>query len=101
MEKKAFADDNELALEIATNLETERVKLATQEITVKKSVTGEEARTTLKSKWVAKIIEPGAVPRAYCVPDEKLLNRLAKENHDFKIAGVIFEEVFGLASSKI
>ena len=25
----------------------------------------------------------------------------AKENHDFKIAGVIFEEVFGLASSKI
>ena len=28
MEKKAFADDNELALEIATNLETERVKLA-------------------------------------------------------------------------
>lgn len=50
---------------------------------------------SIKPKWVGRIINPGMVPREYCVPDQKLIDAHAKrygvDETPEPVAGVKFE----------
>jgi hypothetical protein len=74
----------------------EQEVLAAAPVTVHKSVKSDDTSTALVDNWKATIKDASLVPREYCIPDEKALNKLAKIKAEeikagtFRIPGVAF-----------
>jgi hypothetical protein len=59
------------------------------------------AGQSVRNTWKAKIIDADAVPREWCVPDQKMLDAIAKSTNGLKkIAGVEFYEEKTLVNRK-
>jgi len=59
------------------------------------------ATSTLKDNWKWKAVDLGAIPREYLVPDEAMLDSIAKKHHDKKpVAGIEFYNEPGIQVSK-
>lgn len=88
-QQQAFIDKT-----AAISIEQER--LAAAPITVHKSVKSDDTSTAIIDNWKATITAANMVPREYCIPDEKALNKIAKERAKdikagvFNIPGVMF-----------
>lgn len=51
-------------------------------------------QVSVRSKWVARVLDADKVPRDYCTPDIKALNELAKSTEGpSTLPGVVFEDV--------
>jgi hypothetical protein len=87
--KNAIETEQEVFVDIAGNIETEQQELKKQEIVVHKSVKSEDTSTSLIDNWKARIANADLVPRMYCMPDEKVLNKLAKARVDEIKAGTL------------
>ena len=86
----------EVFAEQAANIATEQEALKNAEVVVHKNVKSETVSTSVVHNWKARVLESPKVPREYCCPDEKLLNKVAKERQKdieagiFRIPGVEF-----------
>jgi len=57
----------------------------------KKRVRSDVGVTSKVDQWKWKVIDPDAIPREYLIPDEAMLNSIAKKHHDKKLVpGVLF-----------
>ena len=89
LEKAAVETDSEELLEMAATAEVEIKKDEERDIVVKKSVDGAEAKTTLVKNYKARVIDINKVPREYLIIDEKLINKLAREQkEELSIPGI-------------
>ena len=73
IEAVAYETESTELMDMASDIDAERERIAAQDIKIKKTTTGDEARTTLKKTWHVRVINPSIVSREFCIPDERLL----------------------------
>lgn len=87
--EKAAAKGNE---EKAAELQARREMVQAPTIVVEKKTTKQEGMA-VKTVWKARITDANLVPREYCIPNEKLIDSIAKSTKGtLKVAGVEFYE---------
>ncbi len=54
----------------------------------------DDGSAKVESTWICEIVEPGKVPRQYCMPDQKVLDRVVKDDGVREVAGCKIYESF-------
>lgn len=97
MLKIAEEQNNELALDMAVNIETEQKVIEEKEVNVKTIVKAEDgAKSTITRTWTFEVTDEKALPRFCLMLDEKIVKQLMKENKKeieagtYKIEGIRF-----------
>lgn len=97
MLKMAEENNNELALDIAVNIETEQKAIEEKAVNVKTIVKAEDgAKTTITRTWTFEITDEKIVPRTFLCVDERAIKQLIKdkkeeiENGTLTLAGIRF-----------
>jgi len=97
MLKIAEEQNNELALDMAVNIETEQKAIEEKAVNVKTIVKAEDgAKTTITRTWTFEITDEKIVPRAFLCVDERAIKQLIKdkkeeiENGTLTLAGIRF-----------
>jgi hypothetical protein len=97
MLKIAEEQNNELALDMAVNIETEQKAIEEKAVNVKTIVKAEDgAKSTITRTWVFEVTDEKALPRFCLMLDEKIVKQLMKDNKKeieagtYKIEGIRF-----------
>lgn len=94
----AVESDNDLALDIAGNIEAEQKAIAEKEVNVKTIVKTEEAKSSIRRTWDFEVVDAGLIPREYLMVDERAIKQAIKDRKieieagTFTIKGVKFYE---------
>jgi hypothetical protein len=90
---EAAKTNSEVKLNTAIDITEYKAEVESREIKGHARTTGGMGQMTTRKVWRAKIVNAAIIPRAFCVPDEKILNEYAKEHKEnAKIEGVEFYE---------
>lgn len=90
MLKIAEENNNELALEMAVNIETEQKAVEEKEVNVKTIVKAEDgAKSTITRTWTFEVTDEKIVPRTFLCVDEKAIKQLIKDKKKELEAGTL------------
>jgi len=98
----AVEQENDLALDIAGNIEAEQKVIEQKEIKVKTIVKSAGAKSSLRRDWTFEITDEKIVPRTFLCVDEKAIKQLIKdkkeeiENGTLTLAGIRFYQTTDL-----